>query len=295
MLRRRQGNAYGPFMISVSTDQLYAWIAAFIWPLTRILGLISAAPPFSNARVPIRIKVMLGILIAILVAPNVPALPAIDPMSMSGLLILAQQMIIGLAMGLVMRIAFAAVEMAGQLISMTMGLGFAVFFDPTSQGQTAAISQAFSLLATLIFLATNGHLLLISALADSFVTLPISAQPMSTEGVHQVVLWGGSIFSMGLQLAMPVIGVLLVTNLALGILTRAAPQLNLFGIGFPVTLSAGFILIAVCLPYMATPLERLMDQSIRMVRMVGATPVAHAPPGILGAPPPAPAPAISNK
>ena len=271
-------------MISVTTEQLYTWIAAFIWPLSRILGLISIAPPFGNARVPRRIKIILGILIATLISPNVPTLPAIDPMSLPGLLILVQQMIIGLAMGLVMRIVFAAVELAGQLVSMTMGLGFAVFFDPTTQGQSAAISQTFTLLATLIFLTVDGHLLLISALADSFTTLPISAQPMSTEGVHQVVLFAGSVFSMGLQLAMPILGVLLVTTLALGILTRAAPQLNLFGIGFPITLSAGFILIAVCLPYMATPLERLMTNGIQMVKLVGAVPAAHAPPGAIGTP-----------
>lgn len=262
-------------MITVTSAQLYAWIAAFMWPLTRILALLAIAPPFGNARVPRRIKIALGIGISILVAPNVPALPALDPMSLPGLLILVQQMIIGVAMGMAIRIVFAAVEMAGQLISMTMGLSFAVFFDPTSQGQTAAISQLFSLLATLIFLSINGHLVLISALADSFVTLPISAEPMSMEGLRQLVNWSGIIFSMGLQMAMPVIGVLLVTNLALGVLTRAAPQLNLFGIGFPITLSAGMILISVSMPYMLTPMERLMDNGIRMVKLMGSAPAAH--------------------
>jgi flagellar biosynthetic protein FliR len=202
-------------------------------------------------------------------------------MSLPGLLILVQQLIIGVSMGLVMRIVFAAVEMAGQLISMTMGLGFAVFFDPGTQGQTAAVSQILTLLATLIFLSFNGHLLLISALADSFTTLPISAQPMSTEGLHQLVLWGGVIFSAGLQLSLPVVGVLLVTNLALGILSRAAPQLNLFGIGFPVTLSAGFILIAVCLPYIAAPMERQLNNGIQMVRQLGAMPPPHMPAGAI--------------
>jgi flagellar biosynthetic protein FliR len=269
-------------MISVTSAQLLTWIAAFIWPLARVLGLIAVAPPFSNGQVPKRVKLLLGIFISVLITPNVPALPALDPMSLPGLLILVQQMIIGLAMGMVMRITFAVVEMAGQMVSMTMGLSFAAFFDPMSQGQTAVISQAFSLLATLIFLAVDGHLVLIAALADSFVTLPISADPMSMEGVRQVVVWCGSIFSMGLQLAMPIIGVLLVTNLALGILSRAAPQLNLFGIGFPITLSTGFIMIAISLPYMITPMERLYSNSIAMVRLVGAVPTARAPSSIPG-------------
>jgi flagellar biosynthetic protein FliR len=263
-------------MISVTSAQLFTWIAAFIWPLSRVLGLISIAPPFSNGRVPMRIKLMLGIFISVLLTPNVPALPALDPMSLPGLLIIVQQMIIGLAMGVVMRIMFAVVEMAGQMVSMTMGLGFAAFFDPMSQGQTAAISQVFSLLATLIFLAVNGHLVVISILADSFVTLPITAQPMSQEGIRHLVDWSGIIFSMGLQLSMPILGVLLVTNLALGILSRAAPQLNLFGIGFPITLATGFIMIAISLPYMLTPMERLFANSYQMMQLIGATPNANA-------------------
>jgi flagellar biosynthetic protein FliR len=268
-------------MISVTSTQLYTWIAAFIWPLARILGLISMAPPFSNAMVPTQVKLMLGIFIAILISPTVPALPAIDPMSLTGLLILVQEMITGLAMGMVMSMAFTAVEMGGMIISSTMGLSFAAFFDPTSQGQTAVISQFYSLLCTLIFLSINGHLVLLATLSESFKTLPISAHPMGTEGVHQLVLWAGSIFSMGLQLSMPILGVLLLTNVALGVLSRAAPQLNLFGIGFPITLSVGFILIAVSLPYMLTPMTRLLNNSIDMVKMISAIPSPYAPSGVL--------------
>lgn len=261
-------------MISVTSTQLLTWIAAFIWPLSRVLGLISIAPPFSNGMVPPRVKLLLGVFISTLITPTVPALPAMDPMSLTGLVIVVQQMIIGLAMGIVMRVMFAVGEMAGQMVSMTMGLGFAAFFDPMSQGQTAAISQVFSLLATLIFLAVNGHLVMISILADSFVTLPISAHPMSTEGLRHLINWCGIIFSIGLQLSMPLLGVLLVTNLALCVLTRAAPQLNLFGIGFPITLASGFIMIAVSLPYMLTPMERLFNNSYQMMQLIGAAPNA---------------------
>jgi flagellar biosynthetic protein FliR len=274
-------------MISVTSTQLYAWIAGFIWPLARILGVISIAPPFSNAMVPTRIKLMLGIFIALLISPNVPALPAMDPMSLTGLLVLLQEMLIGLAMGTVMSLAFAAVELAGQMVSSTMGLSFAAFFDPTSEGQTAVVSQIFSLLATLIFLSLNGHLVMLDALAESFVTLPISAHPMGTVGIHQLVLWGGSVFSMGLQLSMPILGVLLVTNIALGVLTRAAPQLNLFGIGFPITLTVGMVLIAASLPYMITPLDRLFNNSIDMIKFIGAVPSPYGPAGALKRPAPA--------
>ncbi|MFC3109599.1 flagellar biosynthetic protein FliR [Undibacterium arcticum] len=261
-------------MITVTSAQLNIWIATLIWPLTRILGLIAVAPLFGNSAVPLQVKVGLSILIALIVAPMVPALSAQDPMSLTGLLILAQQLVIGLAMGFAMRMVFAAVEMAGELTGLTMGLGFATFFDPQSQGRSSAISQFLALLMTLIFLSVNGHLMLLSALVESFTTLPISAAPFGSGGLNQLVMRGSGIFSAGLQIALPIIAALLITNLALGILTRAAPQLNLFGIGFPITLTVGFVLIGLALPYMTTPIERLLQEGIELVRSMPGASVA---------------------
>ncbi|HZS80080.1 MAG TPA: flagellar biosynthetic protein FliR [Herbaspirillum sp.] len=263
-------------MINFTSAQLSVWIASFIWPLTRILGLLSIAPPFGSASVPMLVKILLGIMISLVIAADVPVPPALDPISMTGLMILAQQFIIGTAMGFAVRLAFAATEMAGELTSHTMGLGFAVFFDPQSQGRTSAISQLFSLLATLVFLSINGHLILIAVMADSFHTLPITAAQVTAEGFHYLVLSGTRIFSIGLQLALPILVTLLITNIALGILTRAAPQLNLFGIGFPVTIVVGFLLISICLPYMLTPIRYLLDNAIELVRVLGG--MATIPP-----------------
>jgi len=263
-------------MINVTSAQLYIWIASFIWPLTRILGLIAVAPPFGSASVPMLVKVLLGVMISLVIAPGVPIPAALDPMSMTGLMILAQQLVIGAAMGFAVRLVFAAIEMAGELTSNTMGLGFAVFFDPQSQGRSSAISQLFTLLGTLVFLSINGHLILVAVLADSFTTLPITAAPVTAEGFHFLALSSARIFSMGLQLALPMVVALLITNIALGILTRAAPQLNLFGIGFPITMVVGFVLIAICLPYMLTPLQHFLNDTIELVRMLGG--MATIPP-----------------
>lgn len=252
-------------MITLTSAEILAWISALLWPLTRILGLIAVAPLFGNRGVPARVKIGLGVMLALIVAPTVPTLPAQDPMSYQGLLILLHQFIIGLAMGFAMRIVFAAVELAGTITGMTMGLGFATFFDPQSQGQSMVISQFLVLLATLAFLAANGHLMLLSALAESFITLPITTSGMGAPGFEQMASWGGRIFSAGVQLSLPMVAALLITNIALGILTRAAPQLNIFGIGFPLTLSVGFIVIALALPYLATPLERLFQEGLGMV------------------------------
>lgn len=255
-------------MISLTSAELNTWIASLLWPLTRILGLISVAPLFGNVSVPARAKISLGVMLALIIAPGVPAVPAMEPMSLAGLLILMQQFVIGLAMGFAMRVVFAAVEMAGEVSSMTMGLGFAVFYDPQSRGRSSSISQFLSLVLIMVYLASNLHLVLLSTLADSFNTLPISAAPIGGDSFRQLAIWGGRIFSAGLQLSLPVVAALLLTNLALGVLTRAAPQLNLFGIGFPITIGVGFIMIALSLPYLATPLVRLLQEGIEAIQQI---------------------------
>jgi flagellar biosynthetic protein FliR len=257
-------------MITLTSAQLNAWIAAFLWPLTRILGLITSAPLYGNISVPVQVKVVLGVAIALIISPTIPDLPATDPMSLAGLLIVMQQLAIGLAMGFAMRLAFAAVELAGEICGMTMGLGFATFFDPQSQGHSSAINQFMSLLALMLYLALNLHLVLLSVLADSFHTLPITASPVGISGFHQLAAWGGHIFSAGVQLSLPIVAALLITNAALGILTRAAPQLNLFAIGFPVTIGIGFVMIALTMPYLATPVGRLFQDCIDTIRAMTA-------------------------
>lgn len=255
-------------MISVTSAQLYTWLAAFIWPLTRILGLITTAPLFGNVSVPARVKIGLSILIGMMIAPAIPSGPALDPLSLSGLMILLQQMVIGMAMGFAMRIVFSAIEMAGEVTGLTMGLGFATFFDPQSQGRSSAIAQFLSLLMLMIYLAANFHLVLISTLVDSFNTMPIAATGLGSNGYHDIASWGGRIFSAGMQLSLPIVAALLINNIALGILTRAAPQLNIFGIGFPVAIGVGFIMIVITIPYMATPIERLLQEGVDTIRQI---------------------------
>lgn len=249
-------------MISITSAELNTWIAAFLWPLTRIIGMISVAPLFGNVSVPARVKIALGIMLALIISPTVPALPALDPMSLPGFLILVQQLIIGLAIGFAMRITFAGVEMAGEIIGMTMGLGFASFFDPQTRARSSAISQFLALLTLMIYLATNLHLVVLSTLAQTFELLPISGSFVSAGGMLEVVKWGGRIFSAGVQLSLPIVAALLITNIALGILTRAAPQLNIFGIGFPITIGVGFIMIGIVLPYLMNPIINLMQEGI---------------------------------
>jgi len=257
-------------MVTFNSNDLLIWVSSFIWPLTRILGMIAAAPLFSASGIPVRIRVLLGVCIAFVVSPLVPIELAVDPMSYAGFLILIQQLLIGVAMGLSMRFAFSAMEMAGTAVGMTMGLGFATFYDPQTRGQSSAISQYFALLVLTLYIAANFHLLMISVVVDSFTTLPIAGGPMGKDGFWLILQWGGTIFSYGLQLALPILAALLITNVSLGILTRAAPQLNLFGIGFPVTIAMGFLMIALMLTYMEAPLESIFTEVFGLIRQLGS-------------------------
>ena len=258
-------------MISLTDAQLNAWLISFIWPLTRILGLIMVAPIFGYRAVPARVKIGLGFFIALIIAPTLPPMPDVGLGSWHGLLILVQQLLIGVAMGFIMRVVFAAVEAAGEIVGLQMGLGFASFFDPQSAGQTLVLARFFNMLAMLVFLAVNAHLLLLGVLVESFQSLPISIQPLSTAGFFQVSMFGSTVFAVGLQLALPLIAILLMTNLALGILTRSAPQLNIFAIGFPITLGVGLIVLDFTLPYFAPQFEHMIQNGLK-----ATTTVIHA-------------------
>lgn len=250
-------------MLSFTDAQLNTWLVAFVWPLVRILGLLMAAPVFGHRSVPARVKIGLGVFIALIVSPTLPPLPDVALGSWQGLFILVQQFLIGLAIGFTMRVVFASVELAGEIIGLQMGLGFASFFDPQSAGQTLVLSRFFNLLAMLVFLAVNAHLLVLGLLAESFTTLPISAAPLAAEGFRSVAAFGSTLFVVGLQIALPLIAVLLMTNLALGILTRSAPQLNIFAIGFPITLGVGLIVLDFSMPYFAPQMEGVIRQALQ--------------------------------
>ena len=261
-------------MVSISSALLQTWIIGLLWPLTRVLGVIASAPIFSHNSIPNQVKLGIGIMLTLVIMPTLPPLPQFEIFSFQGLLILVQQLVTGLAIGFSMRLVFSAVDMAGQLIGMSMGLGFASFYDPQSQGQSTAVNQFLVLLAMLIFLGLDGHLMIVTALANSFISMPIGL----SGGINpmKIAMWGETIFSAGLLLALPAVVALLITNMALGILTRTAPQLNLFGIGFPVTLSVGFVILALALPGMLRPIENLIEQGASNMHQV-AVPSSVAP------------------
>ncbi|HPT49839.1 MAG TPA: flagellar biosynthetic protein FliR [Accumulibacter sp.] len=249
-------------MISVSTAEINAWIAAFIFPLARILATLAAAPPYNNPALPPRVLLILGLAITFAISPLLPAI-AVDPASGTGLLVLAQQLVIGFGMGFAMRLVFTAVDMAGTMISLQMGLGFASSYDPLTAGQTGVVSEFLGMLALLIFMAVNGHAMVMATLLQGFTAMPIGAPMPGAATWWNLAASASLIFASGLLLALPIVVTLLIGNLALAVLSRAAPQLNLMAIGFPLTITLGFAALLLGLSHLSAPLLQLFEQGLQ--------------------------------
>ncbi len=250
-------------MITVTSAALEGWIAALLWPFVRILALLATAPVLHDKAVPRRVKIGLALAVAVLVAPLLPP-PPVGLSSPDAVGVLAEQVLLGAALGFAMRIVFAAVELAGEMIGLQMGLSFAGFIDPQSGNPVPLVSSFLGLIASLVFLAVNGHLMLIAAVTESFAVWPVGAAGAKID-LPRMAAWGGEVFRLGLQLSLPVLATLLLVNLALGVLARAAPQLNLLAVGFPATLLAGFLLLAAMLPVFVPALQRALEASLQMM------------------------------
>ena len=258
-------------MISVTIEQLYAWINAFIWPFIRIAAMVGTAPLLSESSIPAQVKVGLAVLLALIVAPTLGPLPELASASWGSLWIVLQQIGIGVALGLTMRIIFAAVQTAGEFMGLQMGLSFASFFDPATGSNTAVLARLLNTITMLTFLAMNGHLLMIGGLVRTFEVLPITQAPLDVNGWGVLLEWSEQIVVSGLLLALPVMIVLLTINLSMGILNRTAQQLSVFAVGFPISLTVGLLILAVVLPQISPFLERLFQDGYdTMGRLVQA-------------------------
>jgi flagellar biosynthetic protein FliR len=241
--------------------QLNAWIATYFWPMVRISAMLLAAPLFSSRQVPARLRLVLMLIIAFLVAPTLPQMPAADVLSHSGMIIMLQQLLIGIMMGFILQMVFGALVFGGQVIAYSMGLGFASMVDPANGVQVPVISQFYLILATLLFLIFNGHLHAIELVADSFVTMPVAVDGVSRNDFLDLVAWGSRLFAGGMIIALPIVGAMLMVNMGMGVVMRAAPQLNIFSVGFPITMLLGFSLIWVSLPNALAVFTDLTDEA----------------------------------
>ena len=225
--------------------------------------MMAVAPVFSAAGFNVRTRALYAVLIAALVAPSLPAPPVESLLSGAGVLMGIREIGVGLILGFVVQMAFGAAVFAGQAISMTMGLGFAMAVDPQNGVQVPVISQLYVIVATLLFLALDGHLLLIAAVAESYQLIPIGVAGLPAASLSAVVALGTMVFAGGILLALPALTALLLINVAFGIVTRTAPQLNIFAVGFPVTILAGLFIMFLVMPGFIEALTQLIGSSLQ--------------------------------
>jgi len=218
----------------------------------------------------VRIRLAFAFVLALVIAPLLPLPPAVEPLSMAGLMIAVQQILIGLTIGFVLQMVFSAVTQAGETIALSMGLGFASMIDPQQGVQVPVVSTYFVIMSTLVFLAMNGHLALIELTLSSFHTLPIAAEGVSREDLLALASWGSTMFTYALLVALPAVASMLVVNVSMGVVTRAAPQLNIFAVGFPMMIMLGFVLLLLTLPVLLPQFTDLLQEAFGLMgRLAG--------------------------
>ncbi len=247
--------------------QLLNSMAMLMFPFMRISAMFVSMPVLSVHAVPARIRVILSGAISFIVMPLLPPIPPVEMLSYTGIMIGVQQVAIGLTTGFILQMVFAAVIFAGQGIAYGMGLGFASMVDPLNGQQVPVISQIYMISTTLLFLSLDGHLLLIQLLVNSFTSLPIG-ETFNMNDVWAIIAWSGRIFSDGLLLSMPVIISLLLVNVIFGVASKSAPQLQIFSVGFPITLMLGILLIWLTIPETLALLPDLLNDGYDLIKQL---------------------------
>jgi flagellar biosynthetic protein FliR len=230
-------------MFEMTDTQIAQFVGSFFFPLVRITAFLLAAPIFGTKIVTARVRVVLGVMTTIIVAPLLPPGPQYEALSLTVIIIIAQQILIGVALAFIFQVVFQVFVLAGQFIAMSMGLGFASMNDPANGVQVTIVSQFYLLTTTLLFLSVNGHLVLIQIIIDSFTVMPISTIGFLPSDYYKIIGLGGWMFASAFSIALPILTSLLVVNIAFGVMSRSAPQINVFVVGFPMTLIFGLFVM----------------------------------------------------
>jgi len=256
----------------ITYGQIEGWIGAAFWPFVRIGACLMVAPLFSASYVPPRIRIVLALALTALVLPVIPHPVGLTLLSADGVVTTAQQIVVGLAMGFVVQLMFDALTFGGQMLANGMGLGFALDIDPLRGVQTPALGQFYVLLGSLTFLALDGHIALIQTLVDSFRGLPVGPAGLSPQALHALANWGSQLFLGATRVALAGMTALVVINLGFGVISRAAPAMNLFGVGFPITLAFGLVVVLLGLPTLQSGLTEMLDAAFRFMRALAGLP-----------------------
>ena len=236
----------------------------FLWPMLRISALLMTAPLFSLDALTLPIRIMLALVVTIFVYPLV-TWPVIDPVTAEGILQIVNQLFIGAMMGLMLQVATGALTVAGQTISSSMGLSMATLIDP-NVGNVPVIAQFIVIMSTLVFLGFGGHIIMLSMVLDSFTAVPIGQSILGQVAFGKVVAWSSMIFLGGVLISLPVMIALLFINIGMGVITRAAPSLNIFSVGLPASIVAGFLVLLLAMESIVGRIQWLWMQAFNHAR-----------------------------
>ncbi|MFM4705162.1 flagellar biosynthetic protein FliR [Aeromonas bivalvium] len=229
--------------MTFSSQLILEWLASVLWPLARISSLLMVMAVFGSKLAPMHVRMGLSLAISFLIAPLLPPMPQVALFSLGSFLILGQQILIGVALGLMTQFLMESFVMAGQVISMQTSLGFASLVDPMNGQSAPVVGQFYLMLATLVFLALDGHLIMLRMVILSFDTLPVGNGGLSVASLRTLAGFLGVMFQAALVMSLSAIVALLLINFAFGVMTRAAPQLNIFSIGFAVSMISGLFIL----------------------------------------------------
>lgn len=254
--------------LPVDGDALVTAATAVAWPFLRTSALLMAAPVLSARVLPVQVRILLAFGLSLMIAALMETPPAIDPFSLAGLVLAVQQIVIGAAMGFILAMVFSVLAQAGENIALGMGLGFASINDPVGGVTIPVVSQYYTVVGTLVFLSLGGHVLLIEALIRSFEVLPVGIDGLSTDALMGLVLWGGEMLAWGVLISLPAVAAMLLVNLAFGVVTRAAPQLNVLAVGLPLTILLGFAAMLLTLPALVDALGELFAAGFALIERI---------------------------
>ena len=237
----------------------------------RIGAFLIASPFFGGSSVPLQVRIIMAVLLGVAVVTTV-VVP--DWQAFAGLNVLQvilTELAIGISSGLILTIWFSAALLAGEKIASSAGLGFAAQIDPDSGGQTPVVSKTFSLFLTVIFLSWNGHLLVLRAVADSYTYLPVGAMPAFPVLIQSGIAAAGSMFFAATIIMLPLTAFLMAINLVIGVITRSAPQLNLFSFGFPISMIGIFVLLYLWVDVLGGAMDDLSHAAAENIQLVLGT------------------------
>lgn len=256
-----------------SYDDFLQLLGLYFWPFIRITGMLAMMPLYAGIFVPVQIRLFLAVFITLAVAPSLPLPPPVDPFTWHGVLLILQQFFIGLSIGLIFTAIFQAFVIAGHLVSMSMGLAMASMVDPATGVNTPVVGRYFMIIATLLFLLLNGHVLVFKLVMDSFETMPVGLHFFTADSLKLIYGFGTQMFESGVLLALPLVTALLLVNISFGVVARAAPALNIFAVGFPVTLLVGLIMLIFITPLILPNLQNLLIQGVDVISSLRLTSV----------------------